>query len=315
MILRVRLLIIVLLVSPLLGQDLNDAWQAYMSTNTRISQLKNEKAYYANEQLVIKNTVDHLQQSSVWYNAWFNKYLLASYSKRQLVLLDDLRAIDAELNGLQKRQRIEIEDLRLAYETLLDDYETDGVLPAEQGIRNLQIGRWQNVMDRFGPILYPDYSEILNLQMPNPEQRKLVLIDIQKLLQAKIFELDSIRNDRQEEEELAHRLAGFHEDLGLQMEADQDAQQRDASGNSEKLQGWYTADAASEFSEDRGGLNMADDITAGTIDLVSINVPREDAREMSLDRKSGQDINYLEKKLSEYEALLEEINEELNQSP
>lgn len=313
--LRVRLLLLLLLVVPMLGQDLNDAWQAYMSTNARISQLKAERGYYANEQIVIKNTVDHLQKGSVWYNAWFNKYLLANYSKRQLVLLDSVRAIDSELNGLQKRQRIEIEDLRHAYESLLDDYETDGVLPVEQGIRNLQIGRWQNVMDRFGPILFPDYEEILNLQLRNPEQRKIILIDIKKLLQAKIFELDSIRNDREEEEELAHRLASFHEDLGLQMEADQDAQQRDASGNSEKLFGWSTADAASEFYDNRGGLDMATEITAESIDLVSINVPRDDAREMSLEERSGKDLNYLKKKLSEYEALLEEINEELNQSP
>ena len=62
--LRVRLLLLLLLVVPMLGQDLNDAWQAYMSTNTRISQLKAERGYYANEQIVIKNTVDHLQKGS-----------------------------------------------------------------------------------------------------------------------------------------------------------------------------------------------------------------------------------------------------------
>jgi hypothetical protein len=312
---RIRLLLLLMFVLPMLGQDLNEAWQFYISTNTRISQLEDEKAYYTDEQINIKKTVDELHNSSAWYNAWFNKYLLANYSKRQLVLLDSLRAIEAELNDLQRQQRNEIENLRIAYESLLDTYETDGVLPAEQDIRNLQIGRWHNVMDRFGTILYPDYKEILNLQLKNPGQRKIILIDIQRLLQAKIFELDSIRNDREEEEELALRLASFHEDLGLQMEADQDAQQRDASGNSEKLLGWYAADAASEYADNRDAVGLSNERAGAGMDLISVNVPREDAREMSLQQRSGKDLDYLTQKLTEYEALLEEINEELNQSP
>lgn len=317
-----RLLLLFLFIIPLMSQDLNDdwqdlndAWHSYILTNTSISTLNSERAYYTHEQVVIKNTVDNLQQGSVWYNAWFNKYLLSNYSKRQLVLLDSLKAIDDELIELKNRQRIEVEDLRHAYESLLVDYETAGVLPAEQGVRNLQIGRWQNVMDRFGPILFPDYKELLNLQFRNPDQRKIILIDIQQLIKAKIFELDSVRNVREDEEELAHRLASFHQDLGLQMEADQDAQQRNASGNSEKVQGWFAADAASGFSEGRGELDMSNETLIEPIDLVSVNVPREEAREMSLDQHSGNDLNYLKMKITEYEALLEEINEELDQSP
>lgn len=313
--LRVGLLLISLIVGPLHGQDLNNAWQAYMSTNSNISMLEAERAFYTDEQMATKNAVDQLKSGSAWYNAWYNKYLLSNLSTRQLVILDSLKAIDTELDVLRNRQASEIEDLKYAYEELLENFEKGGVLPDEQGIRNLQFDRWQKVVDRANPILFPDYSGLLNLQWRNPEQRKFILTDVQSLLKVKIMELDSIQTVREEEEELALRLASFHEDLGLQMEADQDAQQRDASGNSENLRGWSTVNAASEFSDDRGVLDMATEKTTETIDLVSVNVPRGDASEMSLGQRSGKDLNYLKKKLSEYEALLEEINEELDQSP
>ncbi len=311
---RLRLLIFLLLVLSLSGQDLNSAWQAYMSTNASIAELEAEKTVYTREQIAIKNEVDQLQKSSTWYNAWINKYLLSNHSERQLVILDTLRAIDFELERLQKIEETEIGRLKLAYENVLQDYENEGVIPAEQGLRAMQAGRFRRVIRPNTVILFPDYSDLLDLQWRNPQQRKIILMDVQKLLQSKIIELDSIKTVREEEEELALRLADFHEDLGLQMEADQDAQQRDASGDAEKLLGWNTADAASEFAADYG-VGVGSKLSREAIDLININVPHEEIRDMSLEQRFGKDLNYLKKKIIEYETLLEEINQELNQSP
>ena len=311
---QLRMLMFFLLVISLSGQDLNSAWQAYMSTNASIAELEAEKTVYTREQIAIKNEVDQLQKSSTWYNAWINKYLLSNYSERQLVIFDALRAIDFKLERLQKIEETEIGRLKLAYENVLQDYENEGVIPAEQGLRAMQAGRFKRVIRPNTVILFPDYSDLLDLQWRNPQQRKIILTDVQKLIQSKIIELDSIKTVREEEEELALRLADFHEDLGLQMEADQDAQQRDASGDAEKLLGWNTAEATSEFAADYG-VGVGSELSREAIDLININVPHEEIRDMSLEQRFGKDLNYLKKKIIEYETLLEEINQELNQSP
>ncbi len=311
-----RLIILVLLATNLGGQDLNSVWTPYMSTNSSIAELERKRVAYNQEQIVLKSELDQLQQSSEWYNAWINKYLMSNRSQRQLVILDSLTAIDEEMTRLLMLQESEIKDLKLAYEGLLKDYEEDGIVPAETGLRSLQVGRLIRVL-RPRPILFPDYTEILRLEWRKPEQRRLFLQDIQHLLQVKISELESLHSVRMEEEELAIRLADFHQDLGLQMEADQDAQQRDASGESEKRFGWGVAAATGADAEFAGNANENLDISRSNeaSDLVSINVPREDAREMSLEQPSGKDLEYLGEKLAEYKDLLENINQELNQSP
>ena len=313
--LRVRFQLLFFLVIPLMGQDLNSIWQTYMATNANIVNLEAKRDTYSREQLEIKSDVDELQNSSDWYNAWINKYLLSVHSKRQLVILDSLRVYDLELERLRTLQESEIKDLKFAYENVLQDYEKRGVIPAGQGLQNMQQYPLGRRVISHSPILFPDYTDLLNLKLNNPERRKMILTDVQNLLQIKIIELDSIRVVREEEEELALRLASFHEDLGLQMEADQDATQRDARGNSEKLMGWTSQDAANEFADNRGGLDLPSDLSQEAIDLININTPRGEVREMSLDQRSGKDLKYLEKKLTEYKIQLESINQELNQSP
>ncbi|NQV42908.1 MAG: hypothetical protein HQ506_11195 [Candidatus Marinimicrobia bacterium] len=312
---KVRLLLFFILVIPLMGQDLNSTWQAYMTTNTSIVELETRMSTYSREQIEIKSEVDELQKSSDWYNAWINKYLLSVHSKRQLVILDSLRVYDLELERLRTLQESEIKDLKFAYENVLQDYEKRGVIPAGQGLQNMQSYPLGRRVLSHSPILFPDYTDLLNIKLDKPERRKMILTDVQSLLQAKIIELDSIRIVREEEEELSLRLASFHEDLGLQMEADQDVTQRDASGNSEKLMGWTSPAAANEFADNRGGLDFTSELSQEAIDLINVNAPRQEVGEMSLDQRSGKDLKYLEQKLAEYKVQLESINQELNQSP
>ena len=311
----VRMLILSILVISLSGQDLNSAWQAYMSTSASIAELEAERTVYTREQIAIKNEVDQLQKSSTWYNAWLNKYILSNHSQRQLVILDLVRTIDVDLERLQSIQEGEIGRLKLAYEEVLEDYENAGIIPADQDLKDMQVDRFRRVI-RPNPILFPDYTEILGIDWHNPEQRRLLLLDVYRLLQTKIVELDSIQTVREKEAELAIRLADFHEDLGLQMASEQDAQQRDASGESEKALGWFTADAtANEYAQDGDRENLASSLTSESIDVININVPRADVREMSLDQRSGKDLNYLKTKITQYKTLLEAVDQELNQSP
>jgi len=302
-----------MLTVTLTAQDLNRAWQAYMATNSSMSELEAHRAVYTREQVTLRQEVDQLQNTSTWYNAWLNKYLLSNRSERQLVILDSLALINVELKILRTRQSSEIQDLKLAYEAVLQTYEKEGVLTEEQRVASIQVaGLIRGIQPH--PVLFPDYGELLSIEWANPQQRELLLRDIQGLLRAKIEELDSLQSVREEEAELALRLAAFHQDLGLQMEADQDVQQRDASGDADNNLGWGSAYAANEFYDDRTQ-DMMTGLSAEISEPVSINVPREDVGEMSLEQRSGQDLEYLKAKLDEYQALLASINQELNHSP
>lgn len=306
--------LLLILAISLVGQDLNSVWDSYMSTNSNITKLEARQSTYLREQIAIKGNVDQLQQESTWYNAWINKYFLSNLSQRQLVILDSLEVIHAELETLKKLEQQEIQALTSAYEQVLDSYDNEEELPVDQRAASLQIGRW---MTRSQPnlILFPDYTNVLEIEWPDPRQRQLLLIDVQHLLEQKVDELDSLRTLREEQAELAARLADFHEDLGLQTESDQDAQQRNSRGETEALQAWYTANPSSEFA-DIGGKN---DLAAGrgleSSDPVSINVPREDVKGLSLQEQTGNDLGYLKQKLEEYQAQLLKINQELNASP
>lgn len=315
-----RTLILILLIFPLSGQDLNQAWRDYMDTNGQLETLKSERSVYAQEQVNLKREVDQLQESSAWYNAWVVKYLLSNHSKRQLVILDSLRSIDLRIDRLKSTQMRDVSALKEAYESALTEYEQEGVRPSELWLKNLQLDRYNRVIETSYVVLFPDYSSILNIEWRSPDQRKHILIDVQRLLQAKIAELDSIRMVRVEEAELAERLADFHEDLGLQIASDQDAQQRDASGEPDKMLGWNYSDATANAISDEsaGGSNrdaFGSDLNREPVDLININVSRDDVGEMSLARRSGNDLNYLKQKLDEYGTLLEQINQELDQSP
>ena len=313
----IRMLLFLVFALSLLGQELNTAWQSYVTTNANIARLETERSIYQQEQEVIKKEVETLQSGSAWYNAWLNKYLLTRHISRQLVVLDSLKAIEEELSNLQILQGQEMQTMKSAYARVLEEYEK-GVLPSEQNIQNMQPARFRSII-KSTPVLFPDYKNLLNMEWQNPEQRRLLLRDVRRLLDLKIDELDSIHTVREEEAELALRLADFHADMGLHMEADQDAQIRDASGNTEKALGWGFMDASNsptsgEFANE-GGRNEVLDMVVAPSNLTNINVQRDDLREVSQEQMSGSDLNYLEEKISEYKTLLETINQELGQSP
>jgi hypothetical protein len=101
------------------------------------------------------------------------------------------------------------------------------------------------------------------------------------------------------------------------MEADPDAQQRDASGNTDKLLGWVTTAPSSEFSTndaiEDARQGMSGGLSQEAIDLINVNSHQEETRDMSLDQRSGKDLDYLKKKIIEYQSLLDKINQELDQ--
>ena len=305
-------LLLLLFASSLFSQELSQAWQVYVQTSAEISELQARKNAFSQEQVSLKADVARLQKGSQWYNAWLNKIILSNHSDRQLVILDSLRIIDAELDLLDVKQSTQVHQLKNVYEQLLLSYEQEGRLPTEEPATTARVGRW--LLDQTSTrIQLPDYNDLLDIEYENQELRAMVLLDIQQLLTNKIDQLESILTERLAETELAARLADFHEDLGVQMEADQDVQQRDESGESERLQGWYAMDAATEFASPGGNDKLSLASVEG-IESVSLNIQGDNVQDLTLDTHSSNDTEYLKQRQAEYRALLQKIDTELKRS-
>ncbi len=302
----------------LCAQPLEQAWQSYMATSAEISTLQATRNAYFQVQVELKSAGTKLQRNSVWYNAWLNKLLLASNSDRQLAILDSLDVVNGRLDLLLSRQKTELVNLKQAYEEVLSSYEEQGVVLETQRETSRRVGNWL-LNQPSADIQLPDYSDLVNANYKNKELRQLVLADVQQLLLSKIAQLDSLLEYKEAEAELAVRLAEFHQDLGLQMEADQDVQKRDASGESSTNLKWFNSASPTGFA-DEAEANLGTGASSfgrqselsGSIDL---NVQRDGLQSPRSAANSKENRAYLKAKQLEYEALLTAIKKELNHSP
>jgi len=313
-------LIFLSLTFNLSAQSLEQAWQAYMATSGDISDLQSNQSTYFKEQLDLKSEGIRLQQSSAWYNAWLNKLLLANNSDRQLEILDSLESSNDRLERLLSRQSAELITLKRAYEEVLSSYESKGVMPAEERETSRRVGNWL-LNQPSDDIQLPDYGNLIHGDFENQDLRHLVLMDVQHLLLRKLTQLDSLLNRKVAQAELAVRLTEFHLDLGLQMEADQDFQERDVSGETTKNLNWNYSSSPTEMA-DVGGVDGADGSGASSFDRqvefsksVDLNVQRNGLQSPSSFGGSIEDLDYLKAKQLEYQNLLAFVNKELTLAP
>jgi len=292
-----------------------------MATSGDISELQANQSTYFKEQLDLKSEGRRLQQSSAWYNAWLNKLLLASNSDRQLIMLDSLKALNDRLELLLSRQSSELIALKQAYEQVLISYESKGVMLDVERETSRRVGNWllhQPAED----IRLPDYSNLVQGEYENQELRHLVLMDVQHLLLGKLAQLDSLLDRKAAQVELSARLADFHQDLGLQMEADQDIQKRDASGESTKNLNWFntaspleaTGYAGSDGADERVETDVSDRQSEFS-KSVDLNVQRDGLQSPSSFEGSIENLAYLKAKQLEYQNLLTSVNRELMLAP
>ncbi|MCF6237587.1 MAG: hypothetical protein L3J79_02035 [Candidatus Marinimicrobia bacterium] len=301
--------LLLVLTTGIAAVDLETAWQNYLETSSEIAVLQTEKTAYTTEQLNLRPEVSRLQQSSTWYNAWLNKLLLSGYSQRQLVLIDSLRSVDVRLAVLLSRQKQDQLELKTAYKQILKASAMMGSLSSDDRETALKVGRWFMDQPADQPHL-PDYSDLVNADYGSPELRQLVLVDIEQLLHQKLIQLDSLMQLIAEEQQLASRLAEFHEDLGLQMVADQDGQARDESGAPEPVFAWG---AAAEATDNYVGLASAR-VSSPAPDAINLKLRNSDDRPgLPLTGSNGR-LDNLRAKQLEYAALLELINTELTQT-
>ncbi len=295
------------------AQELVSAWQAYLKTNNRITQLQEKQHILLAEQQQVNQEIGQLKKSAAWYNAWLNKWLLSGYTNRQLQLTDSLQVIGTDLNRLNITLAREQLLLMQAYESILASVDDAGMLSAQDQETTLRVGRWLSALPD-NEVSLPDYHYLVGEHYPNQDIRHLVLADLQILLVKKIAQLDSLLVERNRADQLANRLAAFHEDLGLQMEVEQDVQTRDQDGQPQALSAWGGAPGFADAMDDRydseSTVQVGTELTTNG-DAVTLSGRRSTLEAGSANTMTSTNPNYLESKRNEYLKLLAEIEVEL----
>lgn len=307
-----------LIVLPGLAQELDTGWLSYMNTSAELSSIQSQRQELYNEQLDLKTEMDQLQSNSSWYNGWLNKLLLSSNTRRQLEIIEALDQIDSRVEQLRLIQSQELTYLKAQYTAIVKNYEATGVIQDEQRTTAQRMGKL--IMSESPKALsFPEYASLIHDNYSNPTMRKLVLKDVSVLLEIKILQLDSVLAQVEAEAELAQRLYSFHADLGLQIEADRDDQERDQTGEPAKNFSWS---------------NVYDEALAGADGSYNLSPQEQSAQERQISGTEAfaapvgrealepgaeapnqlSNTDYLKAKKLEYEVLLGQIDEELRSS-
>jgi len=298
-----------LVLSSGFAEDLESAWSSFTVTGSEINHVHTRIESLLQEQSTLKIENIKLQEGATWYNGWLNKWLLSSNADRQLEIVRLIQSRESEKRDLELRRHAELETLKHYYALLASDYEKTGLIPIENRSTAQRVGRLINNVSPKN-ISLPDYGEMIKDQYKSPVLRRMVLEDLSSLLHAKLTQLDSMIDRQNDELELASRLADFHEDLGLQLAAGQDVQERDEQGESIQNYSW-------ESHNDQmfdASVGTAASVRAASNETRVIRIDRQ-ALSVSNQAEIGDDEKTMfEEKREEYQNLLGQIATELNQS-
>lgn len=217
-----RIVILVLLLQAALqAQDLEAYWANYLSSDAQYESITAREQQWLTQQRELNEEIHSLQEGQSWYNGWIVEIMLARKSTRQVALADSLRLARERIAGLETQRDEAFRELRQVYQQLLLDSESEGQLSQVQKEQALLIG--SRLIDQSNnSIDLPDYSSILNNPYDNESVKRLVLQDLQLVLQLKLSLIDSLLVVKESELALLNRLNEFHRDLGYQRQSDLD---------------------------------------------------------------------------------------------
>ncbi|MEE9464208.1 MAG: hypothetical protein V3W14_01370, partial [Candidatus Neomarinimicrobiota bacterium] len=197
------------------------------------------------QELIAEIRALHNDQS--WYNGWIIEWQIARRSRLQVQLADSVQLVRGRISALAERRDKTFSNLKQIYRQLL--------LPTSQGVeltlaekkQAITIGR--QFIGRTGPQAeLPDYASILASPFEDPAVRRLVIQDLQSVLQVKLGLIDSLIAERATELALLERLDEFHRDLDYQLLSEIDPEaDAELSGNQQ----------ATEPDEERGFFDLS----------------------------------------------------------
>ena len=310
---------LLLIQSILWAQDLETPWRDFLSVDARLVAANELERGWLEQQHKLSEEIRSLQQSQSWYNGWIIELLLARKSALQVGLADSLQQIRKKIAALEVQQNEAFLALRKVYQQILLESEPENRLSRSQKEQVLAIGR-QLLNQSNISLELPDYTSILNSPYEDEAVKRLVLKDLQSVLQAKLVLIDSLLTEKETELVLLSHLNEFHRDLSYQMQSNLDLEPGDAQGSPEPA----TFFGGEEYYEDASMRAMFDDNEGVASELKgsdrSMATPLDQTRGVSgeTDIQLNVDpideaINRLKNKRQQYQDLLRQIETELPQ--
>lgn len=304
------MVVLVLLLGSPRAQEVEDAWQAFLSAHEALDHAHGELNRLENEASVLREEVESLQEKSTWVTGWFTKMRLARKGRKQVEVSDSLRSLQREIELLDQNRRTAFYRLRDAYRTLLD--QSVGQQGLSEPEKEIGVSMVKVILSRQeNEIEFPQYGSLLEQEFGDEKVRAMVLKDLQGVLVAKIGILDSLLTERRLEQELIQRVNEFHLGLKMLSETEFDPGSGVSKGAAASPEGFSDADVSSgpDGYREEGSFSKRSPLGISSHEK---QVSPDDRLGMALRVDPIQsEIVVLESKRREYRDLLEKIRYEV----
>ncbi|MCH7575714.1 MAG: hypothetical protein IIA59_11390 [Candidatus Marinimicrobia bacterium] len=312
---RPAMLILLLLVPGRVWmQDLEAQWRNYLTVEAQVEAASAAESGWIEQQEKLGVEVRELQASRAFYNGWIIELLIARKSSLQVELADSLRQVQDTIARLKAQRADTFTALKKAYQQILLDADSQQRLTVPEKEQAITIGR--RLMNRSNDVFdLPDYTSIIDSPYEHAALKRLVLADLQSVVQAKLVLIDSLLAEKETEVALLNRLNEFHRDLDYQLKSNLDlAGDRSlgvASLNAPDVAG---LSAGTEFAVADRAVDIADKSLSNQpipFDQYPV-LPAEAGAQLGIDPFDGA-IHRLEDKRRQYQLLLQRLQTELLQ--
>ena len=307
-------MVLLLLLIPSLAwmQDLEAQWRNYLAVEALVAAANETESRWIEQHEKRGGEVRELQAGRTWYNGWIIELLIARKSALQVQLADSLHQVQAMIAQLEAQRAEAFSALKQVYQQILLEAGPQKRLTVSEKEQAITIGR--RLMNRSNAVLdLPDYTSIIDSPYEHAALKRIVLEDLQSVVQVKLVLIDSLLAEKETDVVLLNRLNEFHRDLGYQLKSNLDLAAAGSQG---------AASLSEPGNYDEAGLLTFDDVEreAGITDKGQRNplslldqnpiLPGETGVQLGID-SFDEVINRLKDKRRQYQKLLQRLQAEL----
>ena len=306
----VILMIVILVILP--AQDFGRAWDNFLTIDSDLNSVLTKLDKIVERQSILQTEIEVLKTDRTWYNGWINEMLLARRTITFAALADSVAILQTRSEQLKISREQALRSLKEEYTNILQQ----GNLTASDKERAISLGTW--MMGRpSGKIYLPDYTTLLEIEYEDEQIRQLVWRDLRIVVAAKLTIVDSLLNERFQEQELLKRLNKFHQDLSLQQESNRDlgspASSRSVFTSAEATFGDGEAGVNNDL--DGGGKAIRDPVEIALVEQSELILNPEGAAAagtLPATRSISREISRLTVKRRHYQEILFRLEAELS---
>ena len=307
-------MVLLLLLIPSLGwmQDLEAQWRNYLAVEALVAAANETESRWINQHEKLGGEVRELQAGRTWYNGWIIELLIARKSALQVQLADSLHQVQATIAQLEAQRAEAFSALKQVYQQILLEAGPQKRLTVSEKEQAITIGR--RLMNRSNAVLdLPDYTSIIDSPYEHAALKRIVLEDLQSVVQVKLVLIDSLLAERDTEVALLNRLNEFHRDLGYQLKSNLDLSVAGSQGAASPSEpGNYDETGFLTFTDFERLDGITDKVQPNQLSLLDQNPILPGETEVQLGIDSFDDvINRLKDKRRQYQTLLQRLQAEL----